>query len=308
MARLWSALVFVAFAVLGARAARADDPVYYALRARDGNIVVDGAGTHQEIRVACEQTFALATYGGNLYVACGSEGVAVYSLKEPAHPVAARQLATEAPCVGLTADASCIFPRARASSAVRLHVDGNPGARLLMFPDPVRARRRINPGLVCVAPCDVRVPRDAWYVVEDAQRFGTAEHRTEPFTLVDAPDDAHVEVREKSKPTAAIGASLLAGSLVLAAGLEAIAVVVRKDGPCTNVGCSTTTTLFDALAGTTALTGSVAGIVLLAIPSTRTYAVVTDGHGTMPRHGRATWAPTFAASSHGASFGLTASF
>src|SRR5512143_1671371 len=95
-------VVVAALMVLVARSARADDVHYYALR--DGRIVVDD---RQELQtpVECKQTFALVVTGRYLFVACGAEGAATYSLSEPLHPVMTGRI--ETPCETLTSQGVC---------------------------------------------------------------------------------------------------------------------------------------------------------------------------------------------------------
>jgi len=67
-----------------ASSARADGPRY---RLSNGVIdVTTDAGTEQII-IDCKRAYALAQSGAHLFVACGEEGVASYSIEDPATPV-----------------------------------------------------------------------------------------------------------------------------------------------------------------------------------------------------------------------------
>jgi hypothetical protein len=93
----------VALVVL-APPAHADDAPTYTLE-RNRTIVLVGTGV--VATVPCASVFALSRREDWLYVACGEEAVAVYSLADPAHPTFRGHYRYGEACFGFAPDGGC---------------------------------------------------------------------------------------------------------------------------------------------------------------------------------------------------------
>jgi hypothetical protein len=123
-----------------ASSARADGGPRYGLSG--GLIAVTTDAGTEHVVVDCKQTFALAQSGPNLFVACGEEGVATYSLADPMTPVfTGRVLVVDGPCVWLTSEGICMTAKPHAVAPVSA-----PPVQLVDLP-PQEERVRQSDGL-----------------------------------------------------------------------------------------------------------------------------------------------------------------
>jgi hypothetical protein len=90
--------------VFATSTASAHGTAHYSLE--NGKIVVDVGGVLEDVPVDCEETHDLVQFEGNLYVACGPRGIAVYSIADPTSPKLAGRNET-APCKHLAPDGAC---------------------------------------------------------------------------------------------------------------------------------------------------------------------------------------------------------
>jgi hypothetical protein len=94
-----------ALVVLGPAPSRAEGAPHYTLE--DGRIVVDSGDFHAAVPVNCDAAFALAPHEGRLHVACGAQGIAVYSLRDPLHPTFSTRVFATGTCEAIAPNGWC---------------------------------------------------------------------------------------------------------------------------------------------------------------------------------------------------------
>jgi hypothetical protein len=95
--------------MLVASSASADD-VRSSLR--QGQIVIEADGKTPTIDVACDWAHAIVQKGNFVFVACGSQGVAVYDIHAPLEPSFHGRFFYDHPCLELNADGQCLATEA----------------------------------------------------------------------------------------------------------------------------------------------------------------------------------------------------
>jgi hypothetical protein len=234
-------------ATLVAQSAHAEGKPRYTLQ--HDKVVIDDGSRREEVVVDCKDTFALLEHDQRLYLACGAEGVVVYSLTEPFRPMLVGQIAaSDGSCVGLAADGTCVVAPPMPVTqpdivddpmTVLVHVDG-PGARLVRYAK-IHAKRQVPPVTVCVAPCDVRVPRDGRFVVAEPNR-----RRSKSFSLPSTGAQERLVVGQAMESNAVLGAIVLSTTLPIAAAFGAAAFALPShtsscSGGFGSPGCDATT-------------------------------------------------------------------
>ena len=89
-------------------AARADDAPRYALG--PGVLTVETKDGAETIDLPCDQVYANVRVHDSLFVACGTQGVAVFDVHDRAHPSFYTRIPYDRVCARLTAEGDCVSP------------------------------------------------------------------------------------------------------------------------------------------------------------------------------------------------------